>query len=118
METGSFAERNFISGTLQDKRRSCLFAYPFHKDGEIEAITIFNFEIPVLEGLEEELRRTNTFLYNLLQSACDGVIAADRTGKIIIFNDAAMEVTGYSVEEALDSLNIRAIYEGDAVLWR
>jgi len=31
----------------------------------------------------------------LLQSACDGVIASDMTGKIIIFNDAAVEVTGH-----------------------
>ena len=76
-------------------------------------MTIFNFELPALEGLEEELRRANSFLYNLLQSACDGVIAADMTGKIIIFNDAAAEVTGHSVEAALDHLNIRAIYEGD-----
>ena len=113
IETGSFAERNIISGTLKDKKRSCLFAYPIHTDGEIEAITVFNFDIPVLEGLEEELRRTNTFLYKLLQSACDCVIAADRTGKIVIFNDAAEEVTGYSVAEALLSLNIRAIYESD-----
>ncbi|MBC2709452.1 MAG: PAS domain S-box protein [Desulfosarcina sp.] len=113
LATGSFAERNIVSDPLEEDKRSCLFAYPIHKDGEIEAITIFTFDTPVLEGLEEELRRTNSFLYKLLQSACDGFIATDLTGKIIIFNDAAVEVTGYSVKEALDSLNIRAIYEGD-----
>ena len=113
IETGSFAERNLITNSLKEKKRSCLFAYPIYQSGEIEAITIFNYDMPVLEGLEDELRRTNTFLYNLLQSACDGVIAADLTGKIIIFNDAAVEVTGYTVEEALDHLNIRSIYEGD-----
>ncbi|WP_246803992.1 PAS domain-containing protein [Desulfosarcina cetonica] len=75
-------------------------------------ITIFNFELPALEGLETELRRANNFLHKLLQSACDAVVAADRTGKLIIFNDAAAEMTGYSVEEALDQLNIREVYEG------
>jgi two-component system, NtrC family, sensor kinase len=52
-------------------------------------------------------------LYNLLQSACDAVVAADMTGKIIIFNDAAADVTGYTVDDALHHLNIHAIYEGD-----
>jgi two-component system NtrC family sensor kinase len=47
----------------------------------------------------------------LLQSACDGVMAADMTGKIVIFNDAAAEVTGYTVEEALENLNIVQMYE-------
>lgn len=55
--------------------------------------------------------QANSFLYKLLQSACDGVIASDMTGKIILFNDAAVEVTSHRGEAALDHLNIRAIYE-------
>ena len=63
-----------------------------------------------LESLEERLRRSNTFLKNLLHSSVDGVIAADKKGKILIFNDAASEISGYSEEEALTSLNIRDVY--------
>lgn len=113
METGKPSLRDLSTGALSKQRRACLYAYPIIDDDGETVLTIFNFELPALEGLEEELRRANSFLYNLLQSACDGVIAADRTGKIIIFNDAAAEVTGHSVAAALDHLNIREIYEAD-----
>jgi len=63
-----------------------------------------------LESLEERLRRSNAFLKNLLHSSVDGVIAADKKGKILLFNDAASEISGYSEEEALTSLNIRDVY--------
>lgn len=116
MDTGKPSLRDLSSHSLSKQKRSCLYAYPITDDDGQEVMTIYNFEMPALDGLEEELRRTNSFLYNLLQSACDGVIAADLTGKIIIFNDAAAAVTGHSVEAALDHLNIRAIYEGDGAL--
>lgn len=93
--------------------RTCLYAYPICKQGGIEAMVILDLRIPTLETLEERLRRANGFLRNLILSAVDGVIAADRTGKILIFNDAAAEISGYSVAEALAHLNIRAVYPGD-----
>jgi PAS domain S-box-containing protein len=113
MQTGKPSLRDLSTEALSKKKRACLYAYPIVDDDGQEAMTIFNFELPALDGLEEELRRANSFLYNLLQSACDGVIAADMTGKIIIFNDEAAKVTGHSVEAALDHLNIREIYEDD-----
>jgi PAS domain S-box-containing protein len=63
-----------------------------------------------LESLEDRLRRSNAFLKNLLHSSVDGVIAADKEGKILIFNDAASEISGYSEQEALNTLNIRDVY--------
>lgn len=52
----------------------------------------------------------NTFLQNFILSSADGVIAADKSGKILIFNEAAAEICGYGVNEALHHLNIREIY--------
>lgn len=63
-----------------------------------------------LESLEERLRRSNSFLKNLLHSSVDGVISADKKGKILLFNNAATEISGYSEEEALASLDIRDVY--------
>ena len=42
----------------------------------------------------------------------DAVIAADMKGKILLFNDAASEICGYSKQEALNSLDIRDLYPG------
>jgi PAS domain S-box-containing protein len=76
-------------------------------------MVIIDSQDPSLESLEERLRRSNTFLSNLLHSSVDGVIAADKTGKILLFNNAAAEISGYTEEEALTSLNIRDVYPGN-----
>jgi PAS domain S-box-containing protein len=69
---------------------------------------------------EQRLRRTNqelgrslTFLRNLINSSVDAVIAADLTGRILIFNGAARQITGYSEEEAFHHIGIRDLYPGD-----
>jgi len=67
----------------------------------------------MVTDIKKELERSNAFLHNLIRSAVDAIIAADKTGKVIIFNDAAAEISGYSVEEALKSLDIRDVYPGD-----
>ncbi len=56
--------------------------------------------------------RSNALLRNLILSAVDGVIAADMSGRIFIFNDAAAAILGYSPQEALAGLNIRRLYPG------
>ena len=74
---------------------------------------ILDSEKDALASLEERLRHSYAFLKNLILSAVDGVMAADRKGKILIFNDAAVEISGYSVDEALHNLNIRDVYPQD-----
>jgi PAS domain S-box-containing protein len=91
----------------------CLYSYPIFSGTDIDAFVLLDFDFPELDALEEKLRRTNAFLNNLIRSAVDGVIAADMTGKIFIFNESAAEVFGYGVEEALNSLNIRDVYPDD-----
>jgi PAS domain S-box-containing protein len=91
----------------------CLYAYPISADDKLLAVAIFNFEFPALDHLQEELKRTNSFLLNLIQSAGDGIIAADTAGKVILFNKVAAQVSGYSVKEALETLNIRQVYSDD-----
>ncbi|MBA4358747.1 MAG: hypothetical protein C0405_13590, partial [Desulfovibrio sp.] len=70
----------------------------------------------LLERFEEanrQLSHSNAFLRNLINSSVDAIIAADMTGKIILFNEAAGRITGYSEAEAVNYVNIRAIYPGD-----
>ena len=97
----------------QPNKIPCLYSYPIFSGEHIDAFVVMDFDFPALEALEEKLRRTNAFLNNLIQSAVDCVIAADMKGHILIFNDSAAEVFGYSVKQALESLNIRDLYPGD-----
>ncbi len=91
----------------------CYFAYPIFSGNEIEAFVSMDFDLPTRGGLEENLQRSNLLLRNLIQSSIDCVIAADMKGKILIFNDAAVEVFGYTEDEALTTLNVRDIYPGN-----
>ncbi|MCP4670651.1 MAG: PAS domain S-box protein [Desulfobacula sp.] len=63
-----------------------------------------------LKNIEQELLQSYRFLDNLIKSAVDGIIAADMTGKILLFNDAASKISGYEVNEVVHKLNIQAIY--------
>ena len=101
--------------TLDLNEMPCFFAYPIYSGDEIEAYVSMDFDLPTRGGLEEKLQRSNAFLRNLIFSAVDGVIASDMLGKILIFNDAAVKVFGYSVDEALHHLNVRKIYPGNNV---
>jgi len=95
------------------KWKACRYFSPIFSGKTVEAVAVFFFDHPSREETEEKFKRSNSFLRNLLLSSVDGVIAADKTGKILMFNDAAVEVTGYRIDHALDRLDIREIYPGD-----
>lgn len=87
--------------------------YGLFDGGHMEGVVRLDFDPPKMGRLERKLTRSNAFLHNLIMSSVDAVIAADLTGAILIFNDAASEILGYSREEALRNLDIRDIYPGD-----
>lgn len=110
------------SSFLIQKKTYCHYFYPLPpsagSEGDtVDAIAMLDFDIPFVEGLEEKLQRSNAFLKNLILSSVDGVIAADRKGKIFIFNDAAAEITGYSMYEGLQKLMIQDIYPRDDIAY-
>ena len=81
-------------------------------DGK-QCVVRLDFDITAMDQLEKKLHLSNTFLHNLILSAVDAVIAADKKGKIFIFNDAASKILGYPREDALSCVDIRDIYPGD-----
>lgn len=60
--------------------------------------------------LETELRKTKEFLERLIDSTVDGIIAADIHGKVVLFNQGAARITGYTPEEVIGKLPVRALY--------
>lgn len=94
-------------------KMTCFYAYPIFANGEIEAFVSMEFNLPIQGGIEERLQRTNTMLRKLIESSVDAVIAADRKGNILVFNDAATNITGYSRNEVLETGNIRDLYNDD-----
>lgn len=60
--------------------------------------------------LEAELKKTKEFLERLIDSAVDGIIAADMRGQIILFNQGASRLYGYQPEEVIGKLDVRKLY--------
>jgi PAS domain S-box-containing protein len=59
--------------------------------------------------LTQESKRREAFVQNLVQNSIDGIIATERTGKIIIFNRGAAGILGYSPEEAIGRMRYQGI---------
>jgi len=110
LETGQPALRLQQDESPDLIKMPCYFAYPIFKGDRIEAIVSMDFSFPNKSAVEGKIRRANALLHNLLLSAADGVIVADMKGHILIFNEAAEEVFGFTAEEALNNLSIHDIY--------
>jgi PAS domain S-box-containing protein len=58
-----------------------------------------------LEGLvqdsTEELRAALDFQKNLIQSSIDGIVAADKGGMVVVFNQGAERLLGYTADEVV-----------------
>lgn len=60
--------------------------------------------------MENESRRSNEFLSNLIDSSVDGIIAADMTGTVIIFNEGAENLLGYRADEVIGKFSVVNFY--------
>ncbi|RMG19647.1 MAG: PAS domain S-box protein [Deltaproteobacteria bacterium] len=64
--------------------------------------------------VESELRTTTEFLQNLIDSSADAIVAADRRGRILLWNAAAERITGWRSEEVVGGkMHVSAIYPDD-----
>ncbi|WP_136797819.1 ATP-binding protein [Desulfosediminicola ganghwensis] len=93
----------------EDERRvlDIVFVYPASAP---DYYILYLIDISHLKSLERELRRRNVFFHNLIDSSVDGIIAADMRGKIILFNEGAQSLLGYSEEETRNGFHVTQIY--------
>jgi len=70
---------------------------------------IYLIDITPQKSLEGELRRRNAFFHNLIDSSVDGIIASDKKGRLMLFNQEAQSLLGYSEEDITD-LHVTGLY--------
>jgi len=70
---------------------------------------LYLINISQQKRLEGDLRRHNAFFHNLIDSSVDGIIASDMKGNIVIFNQGAQSLLGYSLEET-SRLHVTGLY--------
>jgi two-component system, NtrC family, sensor kinase len=62
-----------------------------------------------------EIQTRQHFEYKLIQTSMDGIIANDRQGNIILFNEGAGRIYGFVPEEAVARVHVTRLYpEGEA----
>jgi len=83
-------------------------AFPIRDNGRITGFA--SMDLTKSLELEEAEERSNTFLRKLLVSAVDAVIAADRKGRILIYNEMAAGILGYDADRAVREINIVDLY--------
>ncbi len=62
------------------------------------------------EVLTTAIQRGKVIQARLIDTCMDGIIANDRAGNIIIFNDNAAKIMGYTPIEVIGKLNVRELY--------
>ncbi|HZA51774.1 MAG TPA: PAS domain S-box protein [Myxococcaceae bacterium] len=81
---------------------------PLHERG---SASILSFrDVTAARALADELRQTKDFLERLIDASVDGIVAADLSGKIIVFNRGAESIAGYTPDEAKTHLQVEALY--------
>ncbi len=78
--------------------------------GEIIYVMESVRDVTYLKSLEKKLMETKEFLEKIIHSSASAIVASDRKGNILIMNEVAEELFGYSFEEANKLKNIAQIY--------
>jgi two-component system NtrC family sensor kinase len=68
--------------------------------GERVVTYLYLHDIAERIAIEAELRKANNFLTNIIQSSVDGIVVVDMRGNVLIFNEGAEGILGYTAEEA------------------
>jgi PAS domain S-box-containing protein len=68
--------------------------------GERIVTYLYLHDITERIAIEAELRKANNFLTNIIQSSVDGIVVVDMKGNVLIFNEGAERILGYTAEEA------------------
>lgn len=79
--------------------------------GRITGYEGLMIDISDRKRMERELKNTNEFMRNLIESSADGIFVTDMRGNILIFNKGAENILGYRAEEVVGKMNIRQIYQ-------
>jgi PAS domain S-box-containing protein len=77
---------------------------------EHQAAVLAFRDVTEARSLEGELRKTSDFLERLIDSTVDGIICSDMRGTVLIFNQGAARLYGYSPDEVIGKVPVWKLY--------
>ncbi|MFZ7112948.1 MAG: ATP-binding protein [Desulfatiglandales bacterium] len=87
-----------------------VFSPILNDNGDIIYIMESVRDVTRLQFLEKKLKETKEFLEKTIQGSASAIVAADRSGNIVIMNEVAEGLFGYSFEEANQMQSIECVY--------
>jgi PAS domain S-box-containing protein len=72
-------------------------------------------------NLESQIRQLDDLERNLVQASMDGIVVNDLLGNVLVFNQGAAKILGYTPEEAIGKLKVSQFYppgEAHAIKWK
>jgi PAS domain S-box-containing protein len=100
-------------GRFPEKLEECrkCKVYRMHVGDEIVQLANgFSHMTGDLKASRDELRRADDFRRNLIGGSIDGIVATDHRGNIVIFNEGAEKVFGYTSEEVIGRMDVADLY--------
>ncbi len=99
-----------LNTASQQKRRCevCISATSFA--GGAKKTYVYIRDLSERLRMENKLREANEFLFNLIETSTDGIIASDMKGRVIIFNKGAEHLLGYQAEEVIGKIHVSNFY--------
>ncbi|MBW1741481.1 MAG: PAS domain S-box protein [Deltaproteobacteria bacterium] len=100
-------------GEFPEKLEACrkCKVYKLHGGDEIVRLADgFSHMTSHLKASRDELRRIYDFQRNLIEGSIDGIIATDDRGNIVIFNEGAEKVLGYTSDEVIGKMDVADLY--------
>jgi two-component system, NtrC family, sensor kinase len=87
-----------------------VFSPILNDNGELIYIIESIRDITRQKNLERVLKETEDFLEKLVQSSASAIVAADRNGDILLMNQAAEELFGFAIDEAVQAITVEDLY--------
>ena len=82
----------------------------YDSKGKVVGYEGINVDQTQTKQMEREIRKANDFLNNIIHNSANAIMAADMTGTIILWNQAAEEILGYKTNDVVGKLNITQVY--------
>ena len=67
-------------------------------------------DVSLSKIIEKELRKSNQFLRKIIMNSVDGIIAADVSGNILLFNQGATRMLGWTEEEVIGIMGLSDLF--------
>ncbi len=112
-EQGYVKDYEVLVKTRQGAPLVFLFTASTRRDeeGQVRGYEGLMVDVTEQKRMEREIKNTNEFLRNLIESSVDGIFVTNMKGDIIIFNKGAEDILGYRADEVVGKMNIREIYQ-------